>query len=48
MAKEIRCDECGVEAPPMVELAEKGWFASLKKSVSGIPLDLLCPKCKFL
>jgi hypothetical protein len=41
----IHCDNCEREAPPFDECKEKGWFMSPQKSVSGIPMDMLCPAC---
>lgn len=41
----IHCDGCEKEAPYFDQLAQLGWYASHRKSVSGIPIDLFCPNC---
>jgi hypothetical protein len=41
----IHCDKCGKEAPPLEEAQDTGWYLSLAKSVSGIPMEFLCPDC---
>ena len=43
--KYITCDKCGREAPPRDELSRRGWYASTRLSISGIPWDLICPIC---
>lgn len=41
----IHCDKCEREVPPLEEAREQGWYMSANLSVSGIPMDLVCPEC---
>lgn len=42
----VHCDNCEREAPPKDLAREQGWYMSLETSVSGIPMEMLCPRCK--